>query len=52
MNFDGSMISSILPPIPVKADLRASQLEASKNPGMRLKIAHALIDAKIARSAW
>ncbi len=50
MNFDGSMISSILPPMPVKADLRAAQLEASQNPEMKLKIARALVDAKIARS--
>jgi len=50
MNFDGSMISSILPPMPVKADLRAAQLEASNDLQMRFKIARELVDAKIARS--
>ena len=50
MNFDGSVISSILPPTPIKADLRAAQLEASRNPKMALKIARALVDGKVARS--
>jgi CRISP-associated protein Cas1 len=50
MNFDGSMISSILPPMPVKADLRAAQLEASNDLQMKFKIARELVDAKIARS--
>jgi CRISPR-associated protein Cas1 len=36
--------------MPIKADLRAAQLEASQNPHMTFKIAHALIEAKIARS--
>ena len=44
------MISSILPPMPVKADLRAAQLEASQIPRMKFKIARALVEAKIARS--
>jgi hypothetical protein len=30
LDYDGSMISSILPPAPVKADLRAAQLKASE----------------------
>ncbi len=50
MNFDGSVISSILPPMPIKADLRAAQLEASRNPETKFNIARALIDAKISRS--
>lgn len=50
LNYDGRMISSVLPPMPVKADLRAAQLEASQNPAMKLKIARALVEAKIARS--
>ena len=51
MNFDGTVISSILPPMPVKADLRAAQLEASQDPKKRLFISYALIEAKIAKSA-
>ena len=50
MNFDGSVISSILPPMPIKADLRAAQVEASTVPTMKLKVARAIVDAKIARS--
>lgn len=50
LNFDGSLISSILPPMPVKADLRAAQIEASKDSERKFIIAHALVKAKIARS--
>ena len=51
MNFDGSTISSILPPMPIKADLRAAQLQAQSSiPRMKIKIARALIEAKFARS--
>ncbi|MGO9645896.1 MAG: CRISPR-associated endonuclease Cas1 [Candidatus Bathyarchaeia archaeon] len=50
LNFDGSMISSILPPTPVKADLRAVQFEACTIPRLKLAIAKALVEAKIARS--
>jgi CRISPR-associated protein Cas1 len=50
LNFDGSLISSILPPIPIKADLRAAQLDASRDPDKKFKIAHELVKAKIQRS--
>jgi len=50
MNYDGSVISSVLPPMPVKADLRAAQLEAANDPKMKFKIARALVEAKIVRS--
>jgi CRISPR-associated protein Cas1 len=50
MNFDGTMISSVLPPMPIKADLRAAQFEACANPRMKLTIAKALVEAKITRS--
>jgi CRISP-associated protein Cas1 len=46
----GSIISSILPPTPVKADLRAAQFQASNDPERKLTIAKALVQAKIARS--
>jgi CRISPR-associated protein Cas1 len=56
LDYDGSMISSILPPTPVKADLRAAQLKASEDPQKKFTIAHAIVRAKIARSlqvlAW
>lgn len=50
LNFDGSLISSILSPMPVKADLRAAQIEASKDSERKFAIARALVKAKIARS--
>ena len=50
MNYDGSMISSILPPAPIKADLRAAQFQAAKDPKKKFTIAQALVRAKITRS--
>jgi CRISPR-associated protein Cas1 len=50
LSFDGSVISSILPPMPVKADLRAAQLGAYKDPGKKFTIASELVKAKIQRS--
>jgi CRISPR-associated protein Cas1 len=50
LSYDGSLISSVLPPMPVKADLRAAQFEACKNPEKKLRIAYELVKAKIQRS--
>jgi CRISPR-associated protein Cas1 len=50
LDYDGSLISSILPPMPVKADLRAAQLKASEDPKKKFAIANAIVRAKIARS--
>jgi len=50
LNFDGSLISSILPPMPVKADLRAAQFEACKDPSKKFKIAYEIVRAKIQRN--
>ena len=50
LNFDGSMISSILPPGPVKADLRAAQIKASEGTKRKFSIANAIVKAKLARS--
>jgi len=50
LNFDGSLISSILPPMPVKADLRAAQFEACKDPEKKFKIAYEIVKAKIQRN--
>jgi CRISPR-associated protein Cas1 len=44
------MISSILPPGPVKAGLRAAQIKASEDSRMKLSIANAIVRAKVARS--
>jgi CRISPR-associated protein Cas1 len=50
LDYDGSMISSILPPAPVKADLRAAQIKASEDARKKFTIADAIVRAKIARS--
>jgi CRISPR-associated protein Cas1 len=50
MNFDGTVISSILPPMPVKADLRTAQIMAANDPEKKFRIARALVQAKIVRS--
>ena len=50
MNFDGTVISSVLPPMPVKADLRAAQILAANDPKKKFSIARALVQAKVARS--
>jgi CRISPR-associated protein Cas1 len=50
LNYDGTLISSILPPMPVKADLRAAQLKACEDPVKKHKIACELVKAKIQRS--
>lgn len=50
LDYDGSMISSILPPGPVKADLRAAQIKASEDAKKKFSIANAIVQAKVARS--
>lgn len=50
LDFDGSVISSILPPEPVKADLRIAQLKAANDPEKKYTIAKAFAEAKIQRS--
>jgi CRISPR-associated protein Cas1 len=44
------MISSILPPSPVKADLRAAQIKASEDARIKFSVARSLVQAKIARN--
>jgi len=50
LDYDGSMISSILPPSPIKADLRAAQIKASEDSRMKFSIANAIVRGKVARS--
>jgi len=50
LNYDGSLINSILPPMPVKADLRVAQIDSYRDPRKRFMIAHAIVEAKIQRS--
>jgi len=46
-HWDGSIISSLLPPMPIKADLRAAQFRAAANPEQKFDIAKALVAAKL-----
>src|SRR5208282_968141 len=46
----GTVISSVLPPMPIKADLRAAQFEAAANPKVKFTIAKAIVQAKFSRS--
>jgi CRISPR-associated protein Cas1 len=50
VNYDGNLISSILPPTVTQGRLRRAQFEAAKNPERKFKIAKALVQAKIALS--
>ena len=50
MNYDGAIISQVLPSIPIKADLRIAQIDASRDAKKKVTIAKALVQAKIARS--
>jgi CRISPR-associated protein Cas1 len=49
LGYDGSLISSILPPMPVKADLRVAQIDSYRDARKRFMIAHAIVEAKIQR---
>ena len=50
LNFEGSLITSILPPTPIKADIRAAQMQAATDDVRRFHVAYALVQAKIRRS--
>jgi CRISPR-associated protein Cas1 len=50
LDFEGSIVSSILPPAPVKADVRIAQMQAAADVAKRFHVAYALVKAKIQRS--
>ena len=50
LSFDGNLISSIMPPTPIKADLRVTQIQASTDEAKCFRIAYALVKAKIQRT--
>ena len=50
LDFDGSILTAILPPQPVKADIRVSQIEASVDAEKKLTVAKAIVEAKLERS--
>lgn len=51
LDYDGSLISAIMPPQPVRGDLRRAQVEAHLDSEKRLTIARSFIEAKLERSA-
>jgi len=50
MNYEGSIISSLLPPVPVKPDLRIAQIRTIDKPERKFTIARNLVQAKLERS--
>jgi CRISPR-associated protein Cas1 len=50
MNYDGRLISSILPPTVIQAHLRGAQFQAANDHEKKFTIAKALVQAKITRS--
>lgn len=50
MDFDGTVLSNILPPTPVKVDVKLSQIKLAFDRTTRFIVAKALIQAKIIRS--
>jgi CRISPR-associated protein Cas1 len=50
LGFDGATISQVLPPAPIKADLRVSQIQAAHDTERKFEIARAIIKGKITRS--
>jgi len=51
LDYDGSLVSSILPPQPIRTDVRRTQLEAYLNDERRVEIAREFVDVKLDRSA-
>jgi CRISPR-associated protein Cas1 len=50
LDFDGTIISSILPPTPIKTDNKLAQIQASLDNEKQTEIAKVLIKAKIERN--
>jgi len=50
IDYDGSLISAIMPPQPIRGDLRRAQVEAHLDLEKRLTIARSFIKAKLERS--
>jgi len=50
LDYDGSLISAVMPPQPIRGDLRTTQVEAHLDSKKRLMIARAFVEAKLERS--
>ncbi len=51
LDYDGSMVSAIVPPQPIRGDLRRAQVEAHLDQKKRQIIARSFIEAKLERSS-
>lgn len=49
MDFDGTILSSILPPTPIKVDVKLAQIKSASDKTTRFNIAHALIQSARAK---
>jgi CRISPR-associated protein Cas1 len=50
LDYDGSLISAIMPPQPIRGDLRRAQVEAHLDSEKRVAVARSFIEAKLERS--
>jgi CRISP-associated protein Cas1 len=50
MDFNGTILSSILPPTPIKTDVKVAQIKAASNEKIRVEVASAIIKAKLERN--
>lgn len=50
LDVDGSLLSTILPPTPLKADLRIAQIDASRDPEKKFEVAKVVVQAKFQRT--
>jgi len=50
LDYDGSLFSAIMPPQPIRGDLRRAQVEAHLDSRKRLVVARSFIEAKLERS--
>jgi len=50
LDYDGSLLSAIMPPQPIRGDLRRAQVEAYLDSEKRFTVARSFIEAKLERS--
>jgi CRISPR-associated protein Cas1 len=50
LDYDGSLLSAIMPPQPIRGDLRRAHVEAYVDSGKRFTVARSFIEAKLERS--
>ncbi len=50
LDFDGTLISSILPPTPIKTDVKVAQMQTASSETKRFEVAYPIIKAKLERN--